>query len=79
MIVKRKEPDVIRISPDGSLTIPEALMVELCKRMNHGDEAGLRQDLEDFGPGRLVVLSYAGSESGTEITIQRDRRQEAKR
>jgi hypothetical protein len=77
MIVRRVE-DVLRISADGSLTIP-ASQIRACCRLANGTKEGKAEDLEDFGPGRLVVIGYASSESGTEITIQRDRRQEAKR
>lgn len=77
MIVRRVE-DVLRIRPNGDLLIPASLIQECCRRAN-GTREGKAEDLEDFGPGRLVVIGYASSESGTEITIERDQRKEAKR
>lgn len=76
--VKRTERNVLRVAPDGSLTIPASMMILLCNRMNRGNKAGLVEDLRDFGPGRIVVLDHCQSETGTEITIRRDQRTEAK-
>lgn len=71
-----REESVIRVRPNGDVLIPAKAVRELLKAANRS-EADLKEDLVDFGANRVLVLSYASCESGTEITLARDRRQEA--
>lgn len=71
-----REETVVRVRPNGDVVIPAKAVRALFKAANK-NEAGLKEDLADFGAGRVLVLGHCGSDSGTEITLARDRRQEA--
>jgi hypothetical protein len=73
MIVTREEPRTLRIADDGSITLPATFVRESLAAHNR-DDKGLGEDLEDFGPKRLVVVELADSDSGTEFVIKRDLR-----
>jgi hypothetical protein len=77
MIVRRDEPNVLRVADNGDIILPGAFVTALLADGAVGDVKGIAEDLEDFGPGRLIVVRLALSDSGTEITIERDRRTEA--
>lgn len=78
MIVGRHETNVLRIQENGDVVIPAAFLRSLLTHGGTSDGTGIREDIEDFGPGRLVKVGLAEAESGTEITIERDRRKEAR-
>jgi hypothetical protein len=74
----RDEPCLVRIHDNGDIVIPGEFIRRLLEDHNANDASGLAEDLEDFGPGRCVVVMTAGSDSGTEITIERDRQKGTK-
>jgi hypothetical protein len=69
MIVRRVEENAMRVQPNGDIIIPAAMV----RRLLHGD----KEDLQDFGPGRILNVSICNCESGTSLTLERDRRVEA--
>lgn len=78
MTVRRVEWNVLRIGLDGSIKIPSVVLSWLFREANNGNASGIQEDLTDFGPGRLVVIGTCETDSGTEITLSRDRRREAR-
>ncbi len=78
MTVRRVEWNVLRIGLDGSIKIPAVVLSWLFRKANNGDASGIQEDLTDFGPGRLVVIGTCETDGGTEITLSRDRRREAR-
>ena len=79
MHVLRNEPSSVRVEANGDIRIPAALVMAILRRANsRGTADDLREDQADFGPGKIVVIDYTESDSGTELTITRDRRPEVR-
>ncbi len=76
MHVLRDEANMIRVEDNGDLRIPKAVLQRLLKASNGGSLQGLKEDQEDFGPGRPVRIGLVTGDTGTEISISRDRRKE---
>jgi hypothetical protein len=75
----REESDnQVRVEANGDIRIPKALLVRLLRVANNRDPAGLNEDMADFSPGRIVRIGLSSCDSGTEFTIERDRRKEAR-
>jgi hypothetical protein len=76
LIVQREEYYSIRVSPSGEIVIPRELLARLLAEANKDDHEGLTEDLEDFGLSAIVIVQTVECDSGTGLTIQRDRRHE---
>lgn len=68
---------MIRVQPNGDVLIPASVVIAVLESANRS-EADTDNDIADFGAGSLLFVSHCGSDSGTEITLARDRRKEAK-